>query len=87
MSEDSFNIRQEINQVRLDNHESNNDQIKSSANSASKSSKPPKRPPILPNEIKCILLQGFGSIKQLKAISIPRPKPSDGEVLVHVKSW
>ncbi len=32
----------------------------------------PKRPPILPNEIKCILLQGYGSVKQLKAISIPR---------------
>lgn len=47
----------------------------------------PRRPPMLPNEIKCVLLQGFGSIKQLKAISIPRPKPGEGEVLVHVKSW
>ena len=47
----------------------------------------PKRTPILPNEIKCILLQGYGSVKQLKAISIPRPTPGDGEVLVHVKSW
>ncbi len=41
----------------------------------------------LPNEIKCILLQGYGSVKQMKAISIPRPTPGDGEVLVHVKSW
>lgn len=47
----------------------------------------PKRKPILPNEIKCILLQGYGSLKQMKAISIPRPTPGDGEVLVHVKSW
>lgn len=47
----------------------------------------PKRPPILPNDIKCVLLQGYGSIKQLKAISIPRPTPGDGEVLVHVRSW
>lgn len=49
--------------------------------------KPPKRPPLLPNDIKCILIQGYGSIKQMKAISIPRPKPGDGEVLVHVKAW
>ena len=47
----------------------------------------PKRAPILPNEIKCILLQGYGSVKQMKAISIPRPTPGDGEVLVHVKAW
>lgn len=47
----------------------------------------PKKPPILPNNIKCVLLQGYGSIKQLKAISIPRPNPGDGEVLIHVKSW
>jgi len=47
----------------------------------------PKRKPILPNEIKCILLQGYGSLKQMKCISIPRPTPGDGEVLVHVKSW
>ncbi len=47
----------------------------------------PKRQPILPNDIKCILLQGYGSVKQMKAISIPRPTPGDGEVLVHVKSW
>ena len=47
----------------------------------------PKRPPILPNDIKCVLLQGYGSIKQLKAISIPRPTPGDGEVLIHVRSW
>ena len=46
-----------------------------------------RRPTTLPNDIKCVLLQGFGSIKQLKAISIPRPKPGEGEVLVHVKSW
>lgn len=47
----------------------------------------PRRQPILPNDIKCILLQGYGSVKQMKAISIPRPTPGDGEVLVHVKSW
>lgn len=47
--------------------------------------KPPKKQ--LPNEIKCVLLQGFGSVKQMKCISIPRPTPGDGEVLVHVKSW
>ena len=41
----------------------------------------------LPNEIRCVLLQGYGSVKQMKAISIPRPTPGDGEVLVHVKSW
>ena len=41
----------------------------------------------LPTDIKCVLLQGFASVKQMKCISIPRPKPSDGEVLVHVKSW
>ena len=39
------------------------------------SQKKPKRPPILPNEIKCILLQGYGSFKQLKAVSIPRLNP------------
>ena len=47
----------------------------------------PKRPPILPNDIKCVLLQGYGSIKQLQSISIPRPTPVDGEVLIHVRSW
>ena len=41
----------------------------------------------LPNEIKCVLIQGYGTVKQMKCISIPRPKPGDGEVLVHVKSW
>lgn len=46
-----------------------------------------KIPTVLPNEIKCVLIQGYGSIKQIKAISIPRPTPGDGEVLVHVKSW
>lgn len=48
----------------------------------------PKNPPQkqLPNEIKCVLIQGFASVKQMKCISIPRPKPSDGEVLVHVKA-
>lgn len=47
----------------------------------------PKQPKkSLPNEIKCILVQGYGSVKQMKCISIPRPKPGDGEVLVHVKS-
>lgn len=62
-------------------------------NQATTSSSPPattpkpKRAPILPNDIKCILLQGYGSLKQMKCISIPRPTPGDGEVLVHVKSW
>lgn len=46
----------------------------------------PRKPIILPNDIKCILLQGYGSIKQMKAISIPRPNPGDGEVLIHVRS-
>ena len=46
-----------------------------------------KPPPKLPNDIKCILLQGYGSIKQMKTISIPRPTPGDGEVLIHVRSW
>lgn len=41
----------------------------------------------LPSDVKCVLLQGFASVKQMKCISIPRPKPGDGEVLVHVKSW
>lgn len=41
----------------------------------------------LPTDVKCVLLQGFASVKQMKCISIPRPKPGDGEVLVHVKSW
>ena len=56
-------------------------------NSATTPKVKPKRPPTLPNDIKCVLIQGYGSIKQMKAISIPRPKPGDGEVLVHVKSW
>ena len=64
-------------------HEQNNMDITSNSDSVNISStnisatknshkKAPKRPPILPNEIKCILLQGYGSVKQLKAISIPR---------------
>jgi hypothetical protein len=57
------------------------------SHASSNNKKPSRRPLILPNDIKCVLLQGFGSIKQLKAISIPRPKPGDGEILVHVKSW
>lgn len=44
-------------------------------------------PSILPHDIKCVLIQGYGSVRQLKAISIPRPTPGDGEVLVHVKAW
>ncbi|CAF0710877.1 unnamed protein product [Brachionus calyciflorus] len=48
--------------------------------------KKPRKTPILPNEIKCVLLQGYGSVRQMKAISIPRPIPSDGEVLIRVKS-
>lgn len=52
-----------------------------------KSSSKKKTPSILPNDIKCVLIQGYGSIRQLKAISIPRPKPGDGEVLVHVRAW
>jgi hypothetical protein len=43
--------------------------------------------PKLPNECKCIVLQGFGSVKQLKSISIPLPTPGDNEVLVNVKAW
>jgi hypothetical protein len=54
---------------------------------ASAAPKRPKAPPNLPNDVKCVLLQGYGSVKQMKAISIPRPIPSDGEVLVHVRSW
>jgi NADPH:quinone reductase-like Zn-dependent oxidoreductase len=50
----------------------------------SKRTKAHKKP--LPNEIKCVLIQGYGTVKQMKCISIPRPKPGDGEVLVHVKS-
>ena len=46
-----------------------------------------KRPILLPKEIKCVLLQGYGSVKQLKTIYIPLPTPGDDEVLVHVKSW
>ncbi len=69
------------------NSNSNTNLNHSNASSANAGNKPPRKPPILPNDIKCVLLQGFGSIKQLKAISIPRPKPGDGEVLVHVKSW
>jgi NADPH:quinone reductase-like Zn-dependent oxidoreductase len=40
----------------------------------------------LPNDIKCVILHGFGSIKQMKTISIPRPAPGDSEALVHIKS-
>ncbi len=50
------------------------------------SDKKQKRKINLPNDIKCVILHGFGSIKQMKTISIPRPSPGDSEALVHIKS-
>lgn len=78
------NIERKKKQIILENY---SNKTMSDDQAAVTPKKPPKRPPILPNDIKCVLLQGYGSIKQLKSISIPRPKPGDGEVLVHVKSW
>jgi hypothetical protein len=52
-----------------------------------RSVKKAKKQPNLPNDVICIVLQGYGSVRQMKTISIPRPVPGDGEVLIHVRSW
>jgi NADPH:quinone reductase-like Zn-dependent oxidoreductase len=39
-----------------------------------------------PKDVKCVILQGYGNIKQLRSITIPLKKPGDNEVLVNVKS-
>jgi hypothetical protein len=37
--------------------------------------------------MKSVVLTGFGSMKMIKVLQKPEPKPADGEVLIRVKAW
>lgn len=42
-------------------------------------------PPV--KEMKAIVLNGFGGIKQASMKKVPEVKPKEGEVLIRVKAW
>ena len=42
-------------------------------------------PPV--KEMKAIVLNGFGGIKQAQMKKVPEVKPKEGEVLIRVKTW
>ena len=45
-------------------------------------------PPAEPvKEMKAIVLNGFGGIKQAQMKKMPEVKPKEGEVLIRVKAW
>lgn len=40
-----------------------------------------------PNEMRAIVLTGFGGLKAVKVMKKPEPTPGEGEVLIRVKAW
>ena len=38
-------------------------------------------------EMRAIVLNGFGGIKQAQMKKVPEVKPKEGEVLIRVKAW
>ena len=38
-------------------------------------------------EMKAIVLNGFGGIKQAQVKKVPEVKPKEGEVLIRIKAW
>lgn len=44
-------------------------------------------PASLPNEMKAIVLTGYGGLKSVKIQRKPEPTAADGEVLIRVKAW
>ncbi len=47
----------------------------------------PEAPAEPVKEMKAIVLNGFGGIKQAQVKKVPEVKPREGEVLVRVKAW
>ena len=46
---------------------------------------PAPAPPV--KEMKAIVLNGFGGIKQAQMKKVPEVKPKEGEVLIRIKTW
>lgn len=44
-------------------------------------------PASIPNEMKAIVLTGYGGLKSVKIQKRPEPTAADGEVLIRVKMW
>ena len=40
-----------------------------------------------PKEMRCITLQGFGGIKNVRLQKRPEPEPKEGEVMIRVQTW
>lgn len=65
--------------------DSKSEENKSSENKSNQNAEEPSSPP--PNEMRAIVLTGFGGLKAVKVMKKPEPTPGEGEILIRVKAW